>query len=177
MRFDNNIHRFCRRKHSSLTNMGIIYQQARNVNLIWRFQILSANSIDPLNAIEAMEKEIFWDLLEIDITNKKTKGLRMVNMDVHQLPRTIIPELKISVLDLSNNIISKIPSLWFQSLVDLKVLIVKNNEIKSIPWHDLAQLANLTKIDLSGNPLNENWKRKFYSFRRVFLPLLKNVIL
>lgn len=154
-----------------------IFLHARNTNLLWRYQILEENGLDPTNSdyINKMEEDIFWDLSEINMEDKTTKSLRITNMNLNTLPETMEVPVRTSILDLSGNKFDSIPKSWYENFDNLKILRIARNHFQLLNWDGLGYLEQLRMLDLRDNPWDETFMSKFKSYVKLFLPNIQKI--
>lgn len=109
------------------------------------------------------------DLKEIPQELGNIKNLQILDLCVNsilKLPESMMKLQQLEVLELYLNELSQLPE-WICELSRLKKLSLYQNKIADIPWDvsKLKQLTDLEELDLVGNPLNEDCKRRL---REVF---------
>ena len=145
-----------------------IYIHARNTNLLWRYEILTHNNLDPNALINEMEDDIFWDLAEIDRDTSITRSLRLTNMGIETLPENLTIPFSAKILDVSNNKLDKIPESWFDHMENLEILRIANNQFEKLNWEALSKLSSIKILDFRGNPWQKEFVDKFKSYVKVF---------
>ena len=97
---------------------------------------------------------------------KELVRLRYGCNNVKKLPEWFGELSNLRELMLHDNHLSELPD----SITDLKyleVLDLRNNNFEEIPIYQLAELENLQEVYIYGNPISDNFKRKFRAMSRL----------
>ncbi|KAK7448809.1 cysteinyl-tRNA synthetase [Stygiomarasmius scandens] len=78
------------------------------------------------------------------------KDLRLSNMAMKKVPRSVQACATLSRLDISSNRIADLEETYLERITGLTTLLIRNNRLKNLPWH-FPRLRSLVTLNLSSN--------------------------
>ncbi|THU95490.1 hypothetical protein K435DRAFT_666300 [Dendrothele bispora CBS 962.96] len=78
------------------------------------------------------------------------RDLRLSNMAMKRVPRSVQSCTTLNRLDVSSNRINDLEEVYLEKIPGLKTLLLQNNRLQKLPWH-FPRLRSLVSLNLSSN--------------------------